>query len=249
MDEIIILGSGFAHPQTEAEYTHLFLKTDDKKVLIDTGSNPIVSMYKAGINPHLLTDLIITHFHPDHVSGLPLLIMGLWLQQHHDPLVIHGLTSTINKIRANLDLYDWRDWPKLFPVEFHNLNETYSSVIQSESLSVFSEPVKHLIPTIGLRCEIPHSQKIMAYTSDTEPCDAILEIADNANYLFHEAAGKAKGHSSAAQAGENATKSGVKSLYLIHYPLDHTTTLIQEAGNTFNGPVFLAKDLMHLDFK
>jgi len=88
----------------------------------------------------------------------------------------------------------------------------------------------------------------MVYSSDTEPCPAMVRLARGADVLFHEATGATPGHTSAAQAGAIAQEAGVKSLYLIHYRSDENDTqeMIREAQKTFNGPVFLAKDFMEL---
>ena len=44
----------------------------------------------------------------------------------------------------------------------------------------------------------------LAYSCDTEPCTAVVDIARDVDILLHEATGAVTGHSSAAQAGEAA---------------------------------------------
>jgi metal-dependent hydrolase (beta-lactamase superfamily II) len=43
----------------------------------------MVRLSKAGVDFNRLTDLILTHFHPDHVSGVPMLLMNMWLIYLH----------------------------------------------------------------------------------------------------------------------------------------------------------------------
>ena len=79
MAQIIILGSGYAIPNEQHENTHMLLKTSEKSILIDCASNPMQRLPQAGVKFDEISDIILTHFHPDHVSGLPILLMGMWL--------------------------------------------------------------------------------------------------------------------------------------------------------------------------
>jgi len=79
MPKVIILGSSNAIPDEKHENSHMALVGDERLVLIDCVNNPIVRLRKAGLDVEDITDLLLTHFHPDHVSGVPLLLMDLWL--------------------------------------------------------------------------------------------------------------------------------------------------------------------------
>ena len=58
----------------------------------------------------------------------------------------------------------------------------------------------------------------MCYSSDTQPCDNMVELARGVDVLIHEATGEKMGHSSPEQAGEIAQRAGAGQLLLIHYP-------------------------------
>ena len=105
-------------------------------------------------------------------------------------------------------------------------------------------------PTETPVLETKISGKVVAYSSDTEPCSQVIRMAEKADYLFHESSGLLHGHSSAMQAGDIANQAGVKVLYLIHYPTgEHPIDqLTSEAKQRFNGPVYLAEDFLSLDF-
>jgi ribonuclease Z len=211
----------------------------------------MVRLRRAGLDFNHLTDLILTHFHPDHVSGVPLLLMDMWLLGRQGPLKIHGLDYTLERVEKMMDFYNWGRWPEFFPVIFHRLPEVeMAPVLETEEWRVFSSPVRHLIPTIGLRIEFPRTKKTLAYSCDTEPCEQVAQLGDRADVLIHEATGPSRGHSGAAQAGSIAQQAGAKSLYLIHYPTGSfdPSTLIPAAEQAFHGPVALAKDFMELQF-
>lgn len=107
-----------------------------------------------------------------------------------------------------------------------------------------------MIPTLGLRVESKEDGKIIAYSCDTEPCDEVVQLAQGADILIHEAAGEFVGHTSSKQAAEVATKAGAKELYLIHYPTGEfwEDSLLDDARDSFAGEVKLAEDLMEIEF-
>jgi ribonuclease Z len=103
-----------------------------------------------------------------------------------------------------------------------------------------------MITAIGLRMNLPEG--IVSYSTDTGPCDPVVDLAQGANVLIHEAAGAAQGHSSALEAGEDAAKAEVETLVLIHYPPEvEAEVLAKEAGEAFEGDVLVAEDLMILE--
>ena len=192
MPRLIILGTSNAVPSEDHENTHMVLVGGERSVLIDCVSSPILRLEHAGVKPIDLTDLILTHFHPDHVSGVPLLLMDMWLMGRRGALNIHGLDYTLNRVEQLMDAFDWSNWPGFFPVNFNSLPEKeMTQVMDCEEWRLFSSPVRHLVPTIGVRVEFASSNKVLAYSSDTEPCPQVLRLADDADTLIHESTGEA----------------------------------------------------------
>lgn len=221
-----------------------------RMLLIDCVSNPIVRLEKAGIDFNNLTDIIVTHFHPDHASGIPLLLMDMWLMGRQAPLNIYGLHYTLDRVETMMNLYNWSEWPHFFPVVFYRLpSNEMTSVLSCDDFIVHASPVHHMIPNIGLRIQFPN-QKVMAYSCDTEPCDEVVRLSADVDVLIHEATGESPGHSSAKQAGEIGQKAGAKKIFLIHYPTGRfaRSGLVEEAKSVFSGEVELAKDFMEIKF-
>ena len=251
MPKVIILGSSNAIPSLEHENTHMVVVGKERMVLVDCVSNPILRLEKAGLDFNELTDLIVTHFHPDHVSGVPLLLMDMWLMGRRKPLNVYGLHHTLDRVEDLMGFYGWSEWPDFFPVAFHRLPlKEMTTVLDCPDFRVFASPVHHLLPTIGLRFEFNHTRKVMAYSCDTEPCAEVIRLAEGADVLIHEAAGATRGHSSASQAGDVARQAEAGILYLIHYPTGKYARgdPPAEAGQRYQGQVRLAEDFMTLDF-
>ncbi len=251
MSKVIILGTSNAIPSAEHENTHMAIVGEERTVLVDCVGDPIVRLEKAGIELNQITDLVLTHFHPDHVSGAPLLLLDMWLEGRRKPLRLHGLQYTLDRLEDLMGFYGWKFWPDFYPVEFHRVPaDEMTEVLTCADFRVLASPVHHVLPTIGLRFEFDHTHQTMTYSCDTEPCDEVVRLAAGADLLIHEAAGAARGHSSAEQAGAIARQAEVARLLLIHYPTGKHASgdPAAEARKTFPGDVGLAQDFMELDF-
>jgi ribonuclease Z len=251
MPKLIFLGTSNAIPDQKHENTHMAVIGEERFLLIDCATNPLVRLSQASLDVQQITDLILTHFHPDHVSGVPSLLMGSWLLGRRNLLRIYGLKFTLERIEKMMEFYEWASWPNFYPVEFHPVpEEEMAPVFDCPEFRVFASPVCHMVPTIGLRIEFQPSGRILVYSCDTEPCEEVTRLAQSADILIHEATGASFGHTSARQAGEIATQAGVKQLYLIHYPTGEfdPDPMVDQAKQTFQGSVILAKDLMELAF-
>jgi ribonuclease Z len=123
-------------------------------------------------------------------------------------------------------------------------------VLERDGLKIFASPVRHVIPTIGLRLEFLESAKVLAYSCDTEPCPEVVRLAEGADILIHEATGETVGHSSARQAGVIASQAEVETVYLVHYPTLGVSKkkLLEDAGDRFSGDVIVAEDFDRLTF-
>ena len=248
---VLILGTSHAVPDVEHGNTHMLIQTDEHNILIDCAGDIIQRLQKAEVPIERLTDLILTHFHPDHISGIPLFLMDMWLRGRKSPLEIYGLPHTIERMENLMDAFSWKNWPNFFPVTFNKLpSVALNPVIDCTDFKIYSSPVCHMIPTIGMRIEFNEAKKVVAYSCDTEPCDEVVHLGKNADILIHEASGNFVGHSSSAQAAEIATQANAKRLYLIHYPTGEywQENTLEDAQRNFDGDVVLAEDLMILNF-
>jgi len=252
MARIVILGSAAAVNDATHDYTHfIVIGEQSPPVLIDAGSNPLGKIKNLGIDDESLQDIILTHFHPDHVAGIPNMMMHMWLLGRKAPLRIYALDHCIDRVEDTMEAYGWQEFPNFYPVSFHRIREDQDApIMENLDFRIRSYPVEHFVPTIGMRIENKHNGRVLGYGCDTQPCEGVLKIAQGVDMLIHEAAGPPPGHSTARQAGEIATEAGAKSLYLIHYQVwNHDPSpLIHEASETYDGPIHLCKDFDEFEF-
>lgn len=252
MARVIILGTAGAVNSAEHDYTHfLLIGEKDSPVLVDAGSNPLDKIKDLGINDDDLQDIILTHFHSDHVAGVPNMLMHMWQMGRKAPMRFYGIPHCINRIEETMEMYGWEYWPNFFPVSFSRISLHDNTLLfENADFAIHSFPVVHFIPTIGMRITNKHNGKVLAYSCDTEPCPNALKIGKDADIFIHEAGGPPPGHSTARMAGEAAATAGAKELRLIHYQVwnQDPEPLVQEAAEVFDGPVHLCRDFDEFEF-
>lgn len=248
---LTILGTSAAVPDTEHDNVHMVLDSGNLKILVDCGGSPASRLQQAGIDFMDLDGLIVTHHHPDHIYGVPILLMNLWLMGRRESFPIYGPGKALQVIQGMMDLYGWEVWPDFPYIEFHELPMIPDTPVVSDNLiSITASPVEHKIPAIGLRMTNKQTGQILVYTSDTMRDPRVVHLARNADILIHEATGEYYGHSTGADAAQDALDANAKRLVLIHYYPMHSkpAAIIDEVRDIFQGPVELAEDFNVYEF-
>ena len=214
------LGTGSANAGPDRTTTMLAVEHGGCLVLVDCGGDAAQRMQACGLDPTHLDAIILTHEHPDHLAGYPLLVEKLWLMGRTDPIPVYGPEATLAKARALFNVFDTHKWEGLPERAFHPVAmEPGSAVLELDTLTITASPVAHPVPTIGLRFEAPG--QVLAYSCDTALCDEVVALSSGADLLIHEATGSLPGvHSSASEAADVADRAGAARLILVHAPRD-----------------------------
>ena len=88
--KITFLGTSYAIPSAERNHTSVLLTHEGENILIDCGEGTQRQFRKAKLNPCKITRILITHWHGDHVLGLPGLLQTLSLSGYNKELSIYG---------------------------------------------------------------------------------------------------------------------------------------------------------------
>jgi len=251
MLKLTILGSAAAVADAYHENTYMVLQSKQSSLLIDCGGSPMARLDRVNVDLETLDGLLVTHHHPDHIYGVPVLLLGLWLTGRQRPLAIYGSQRTLQIIPNMMQLMEWQVWPDMYPITYREIPwQEKALLIDHVEYTVYTSPVQHLMPTVGLRIESKKTGQALTYSSDTCPCDAVVRLAQGSDILIHESTGPFPGHSTPVQAGEIARRAGVKRLVLIHYPVfaQDLDAWCGAATTAFDGPVELAEDLKVFEF-
>jgi len=241
-----LLGTAGAVPDAERDVVGLVVEAPGGLILVEAGSSPLHRLRRLGFDPLRLEGVFLSHGHPDHLSGLPLLLMGLWLLRRERPLWIAGPEAALARARALLELFDWGSWAGMFPVEWRPVPLRPGVPVGSVAgARLMAAPVVHSLPALGLRLELPEGSA--AYSGDTEPCPAMVELARGVDVLLHEATGPYPGHTDPEVAGRVAQAAGAHRLILIHVPPGVDPAAWQAAAaRVFDGIVEVGRDGMRV---
>jgi len=77
--EAIVLGSGPGLPQVDRNLSSVLIRHKGQMILADCGDGCIRRLMDHGIGAEDLDAVLITHYHPDHVGGLFMLLQMLYL--------------------------------------------------------------------------------------------------------------------------------------------------------------------------
>ncbi len=86
---ITFLGTGSAVPTARRNHISILLQYNQENILIDCGEGTQRQFRKAHLNPCKLTRLLITHWHGDHILGIPGLLQTLALNGYNKTLHIY----------------------------------------------------------------------------------------------------------------------------------------------------------------
>lgn len=90
MLDVCLLGTGGMMPLPHRALTALMTRYNGSSLLIDCGEGTQVSIREQGWSFHPLDVICITHFHGDHISGLPGLLLSMGNAERTNPLTIIG---------------------------------------------------------------------------------------------------------------------------------------------------------------
>lgn len=184
---INILGCGSALPTTRHLATSQIVDLRDKLYMIDCGEGTQVQMRRMRVRFSRLAHIFISHLHGDHCFGLPGLISTLGMLGRTGELVVHGPKEVETYLRPVMDLF-CRGME--FEVRFNPVDtRSHSLVMEDRSLSVYSIPLKHRIPTCGyLFAEKPKEAHIIREMTDfyQVPVRCMKDIKQGQDYVTPE---------------------------------------------------------------
>ena len=184
---INILGCGSALPTTRHLATSQIVDLRDKLYMIDCGEGTQVQMRRMRVRFGRLAHIFISHLHGDHCFGLPGLISTLGMLGRTGELVVHGPKEVETYLRPVMDLF-CRGME--FEVRFNPVDtRSHSLVMEDRSLSVYSIPLKHRIPTCGyLFAEKPKEAHIIREMTDfyQVPVRCMKDIKQGQDYVTPE---------------------------------------------------------------
>lgn len=103
MLDICLLGTGGMMPLPKRYLTSMMARYNGSSILIDCGEGTQIAMKEVGWSPKPIDVMLFTHYHADHISGLPGLLLGMGNAERSEPITMvgpRGLERVVNSLRV-----------------------------------------------------------------------------------------------------------------------------------------------------
>lgn len=154
MLDVCLLGTGGMMPLPGRWLTSLMLRCEGSSLLIDCGEGTQIAVKEKGWSFKPIDIICITHFHADHISGLPGLLLTMGNAERKEPLLMigpKGLERVVNALRTIA--------PELpFPILFHELSEKAEDV-QAGPYEIRAFRVNHNVICYGYSIKLSRAGK------------------------------------------------------------------------------------------
>ncbi len=103
MLDICLLGTGGMMPLPYRWLTSMMARYNGKSMLIDCGEGTQIAMKEKGWSPNPIDVICFTHYHADHISGLPGMLLTMGNAERKEPLTMigpKGLARVVGALRV-----------------------------------------------------------------------------------------------------------------------------------------------------
>ncbi len=103
MLDVCLLGTGGMMPLPYRWLTSLMMRYNGKSILIDCGEGTQIAMKEKGWSPKPIDVICFTHYHADHISGLPGMLLTMGNAERTEPLLLigpRGLNKVVSALRV-----------------------------------------------------------------------------------------------------------------------------------------------------
>ena len=138
--KITFLGTSDSIPSAERNPTSILLTYGGENILLDCGEGTQRQMRKAKINPCKITRILITHWHGDHVLGLPGLLQTMALSGYNKTLVIYGPSGTKQFMKNLLNTFIFKRRGKIV------VEEVDGKFFETDDFYIESKKMIHGVP-------------------------------------------------------------------------------------------------------
>ena len=179
-----ILGSCSGLPETGKSNACLFVEVDDKKFLLDCGEGTCRKLIVEGLTENAVDAIFISHFHPDHISGIFMVLQMFNIQKRTKKLYIY-LPEQSEEFRSMLTSFYIFNGRYSFDIIIENVKDSVFdevSFVKSDHMLGYTEYVEKLKLEKRLNSVsfvVSEDTKKLVYTSDITGVSSELKEAIN----------------------------------------------------------------------
>jgi len=180
----ILLGTGSGMPELGTHQSALYVQVGDKQLLFDCGEGTSYQLLKHGLAGETLDAIFISHYHPDHVSGLFMVLQMLYIQKRQRPLQLFLPERPAVMVEILQYMYTF---PTNFPFQLQILDCHEADLYHEEVSTALSDHLRVFYEEQIQAGKLPnqmnsYSFKIsdtegsLAYTADIATTDSVLNL-------------------------------------------------------------------------
>ena len=159
----------------------------DGRLLLDGGAPLLPHMHRCGVDPGAIDAVFLTHFHGDHMLGLPPFVLyRIFVDQR--PLTLIGPEGVEEKMETLFEVSWGADWKSVMRPRF---NVTYENALAAGSAAGYMYQTIRLdhgtSGSNGYRIKV--GGRLIAYSGDTEPTQPLDDLVEGADVAIVEATG------------------------------------------------------------
>ena len=219
-----IIGSASGVPVPNRSHASLLIHVENTLYLVDAGEGCSSSLLRCSIDHHKIGIICISHMHPDHCSGLPMLIQMMYLADRTSPLKIYlpqeGLDALSRWLENTYIFTEKLPFPfKLSPIiqgAFFRDENIRISAYGNKHLQGYRHLVASMYPERSLESYyfiIESKGKKVIYSGDLLSLDDLTPHCVEADMLFLETT-----HVTIDDIVSFIVEQGVKRTILTHIP-------------------------------
>jgi len=152
--KMTFLGTADAIPSAKRNHTSILLSYNQENILIDCGEGTQRQFRKARLNPCKVTRILITHWHGDHVLGIPGLLQTLTLSGYNKTLYIYGPKGTKHYMNEMMKAFRFGGTYKM------EVKEVKGKFFETQDFYLEAEAMKHGTPANAYNFVIKDSIRI-----------------------------------------------------------------------------------------
>ena len=157
MFEVCLLGTGGMMPLPYRWLTSLIVRYNGSNVLIDCGEGTQVALRDKGWSPKPIDVILFTHYHADHISGLPGMFLTIGNSDRVEPITLIGPKGLKKVVESLLVIA-----PQL-PFELKYIEiESDSQRIDYKDLHIDAFKVNHNVTCYGYSISIDRAGRFDA---------------------------------------------------------------------------------------
>ncbi|NBM17362.1 MBL fold metallo-hydrolase [Streptomyces sp. GC420] len=242
--KLTVVGCSGSFPSADSACSSYLVEADGFRLLLDMGNGALGELQRhCGL--YDLDAIFLSHLHADHCIDM----LGYFVARYYrhdggrcEPIPVYGPEGTESRLTtAYADVPSEKSMSEVF--DFHTLKPGHFEI---GPFAIRTEKVEHPVEAYGIRLE--HGGRTLTYSGDTGVCDALHDLAEDADLFLCEASfthGKEDIpalHLNGREAGSHAARARARSLVLTHIPpwTDGLRNLA-DAREVFDGPAELAR--------